>query len=189
MKTPEEPVNGEPGGSSGLIVTISGLAGSGTSTTAKNLSSKMGIDVLSAGEVFRREAEQRGMSLEEFGNYASNDPDVDRKIDERQAELADEAESLVVEGRLAGWMVDADLRVWLKAPMEVRVARVAGRESQTLDEARSEVRKREASERERYSKYYDIDISDLSIYDLVIDTERWGPSGVTSIIEEGVKFL
>ncbi|MBS1263150.1 MAG: Cytidylate kinase [Methanonatronarchaeales archaeon] len=172
-----------------LIVTVSGLAGSGTSTTAEVISSNLEIDVLSVGETFRREAERRGMSLEEFGEYASKDPEVDRRIDERQAEIASDADNLVVEGRLAGWMVDADLKVWLKAPLEVRAKRVAARENQTVREAEGDIRRREECERERYGEFYGIDISDLSAYHLVIDTSRWEPGGVASLVETGINLI
>jgi len=173
-----------------LIVTISGLAGSGTTTTAEALSESLGVEMLSAGQVFREEAVRHGMSLEEFGEYASKNPEIDRAIDERQAQIASKRDSLVVEGRLAGWMVDdADLKVWLKAPTEVRAERVAGRETKSPEEAEREIWERERCERERYEKYYDIDISDLSQYHLVIDTSHWGTGGVTSLVETALEVL
>lgn len=172
-----------------MIVTVSGLAGSGTSTAAEALAEELDVDLLSAGEVFRKEAERHGMSLEEFGEHASDNPEIDRRIDERQAEIAEQHDSLVVEGRLAGWMVDAEMKVWLKAPLDVRAERVASREKQSVDEAEAAIESREECERERYEKYYDLDVSDLSIYHLVVDTSVWDPEGVTSILLSGVNSI
>ncbi|MGZ7160844.1 MAG: AAA family ATPase, partial [Methanobacterium sp.] len=39
-----------------MIITISGLAGSGTTTATKVLSRKMGIPYISAGDIFRQMA-------------------------------------------------------------------------------------------------------------------------------------
>lgn len=172
-----------------MIVTISGLAGSGTSTTAGMLSENLGVDVLSAGEVFRQEAKRHDMTLEEFGDYAYENPEIDRGIDERQAEIADSSDSLIVEGRLAGWMVEADLKVWLKAPLNVRARRVSERESENVSETRDKVEERESCEAKRYREFYDIDITDLAVYDLVIDTSHWKPDGVVSIIQAGIDSL
>lgn len=173
-----------------MIITISGLAGAGTSTTSESLADELGMEVLSAGEVFRREAEEHGMSLEEFGEYASENPEVDRRIDERQAEIAEESEELIVEGRLAGWMVEEpDLSVWLKAPREVRVGRVSGREGESREETLRKVESREECEAERYSELYGIDISDMEVYDLVVDTSTWGPEGVKEVVLEGIEAL
>lgn len=172
-----------------MIVTISGLAGAGTSTTAERLSDELGVDALSAGQVFRQEAREHDMTLEEFGEYAYENPEIDRRIDERQAEIAASSDALVVEGRLAGWMVDADLSVWLKAPLGVRARRVADREHEDLDEVRRKVEDREECEARRYREFYDIDIADLSTYDVVLDTSRWSPGGIVSILRTAIGHL
>ncbi len=43
-----------------MIITIGGLAGSGTTTAAKILSEKLHIPFLSAGEIFRQMAAREG---------------------------------------------------------------------------------------------------------------------------------
>ena len=40
-----------------------------------------------------------------------------------------------------------------------------------------ETRIREESEARRYKKYYNIDINDLSVYDLVVDTGKFDEAG------------
>lgn len=173
-----------------MRITVSGLPGSGTTTLAEALSSRLDLELVSSGDVFRSMARDRGVSLAEFGRIAEEDPEIDREIDERQREIARERDDIVLEGRLSGWMAEeADVRVWLVAPLEVRAERVAEREGQTVEEARAEIEEREASEAKRYEEIHGIDIGDLSIYDLVVDTSTWDADEVAEITTAAVEFL
>ena len=53
-----------------MIITIGGLAGTGTTTTAELLSEKLDIPYISAGFVFREMAAEKGMSVLEFSEFA-----------------------------------------------------------------------------------------------------------------------
>jgi predicted cytidylate kinase len=77
-------------------------------------------------------------------------------------------------------------KVWIDAPLDVRVSRIAGREGKDLDQVRNEILERERSERTRYEKIYQIDLADLAIYDLVIDSRDITPEKVVGIIREKV---
>ena len=55
-----------------MIITIGGLAGSGTTTAAKVLSDIMDIPFLSTGSIFRDMAKEKGMSVLEFSKFAEN---------------------------------------------------------------------------------------------------------------------
>jgi cytidylate kinase len=173
-----------------MRITVSGPPGSGTTTLAEAMSSRFDLEHVSSGDVFRSMARERGVSLAEFGRVAEQDPEIDREIDERQTEIGHENDDIVLEGRLSGWMVEgADLRVWLDAPVEVRAERVAKREGQTVEEARDEIKEREASESKRYQEIHGIDIDDLSIYDLVVDTSTWDQEGVADVVTAAVERL
>ncbi|MCZ7394049.1 MAG: cytidylate kinase family protein, partial [Candidatus Methanoperedens sp.] len=95
----------------------------------------------------------------------------------------------ILEGRLSGFLVDADLKVWLKAPVEVRAERIACREEKPVVKAKAETKDREECERERYLKYYNIDTNDLSVYDLVIDSSRWSAEEISEIVAKAIGFL
>lgn len=96
---------------------------------------------------------------------------------------------MLLESRLAGWLAGdaADLRFWLDAPVDVRAERIADREGKPVDVAREETTTREASEAKRYMEYYNIDYSDLSIYDISLNTARWGEHEVSEIITSVVE--
>jgi cytidylate kinase len=49
--------------------------------------------------------------------------------------------------------------------------------------------RREASERQRYLAYYDIDVADRSIYGLVLDSTTAEPDALTSAIVAAAKAL
>ncbi|WP_136716248.1 (d)CMP kinase [Halorientalis salina] len=158
-----------------MLITVSGPAGSGKSTLAAGLADALAYEHVSGGDIFRSLADERGYSLVEFNKLAEEDDQIDRDLDRRLRTTAEERDDLVLESRLAGWMAGehADLRVWLDAPFEARVERIADREDEPVDQLRESERTRAESEAQRYQEYYDIDIEDRSIYDLVVNTARW----------------
>ncbi|MCX9085341.1 MAG: AAA family ATPase [Candidatus Methanoperedens sp.] len=170
-----------------MILTISGPPGSGKSTLSKILSVKLGLELVSMGDIFRKCARDRCMSLEEFGQIAKCNEKIDREIDDMQKKIAMEKDNILIEGRLSGFLVDADIRVWLKAPLEVRAQRISKRENKPETLAKEETFEREECERERYLKYYDLDIKDLSVYDLIIDSSKWNPEEISEIVQKAVR--
>ncbi len=171
-----------------MLLTISGLPGSGTTTVSRLLAERHGLDMVSAGEVFRSLAQEYGMSLSEFGALAESDDSIDHQIDERQKEIAHTRDNMILEGRLAGHMAPQHaLRIWVKAPVEIRVGRIAVRESGPFEQKLEETKEREASEALRYRSIYGIDIDDLSVYDLVIDSSRWDQFMTADIISCAVE--
>ncbi len=173
-----------------MRITISGLPGSGTTTIARLLSKQLSMDVISAGELFRELARDKELHLAQFNELAEGRDDVDRWIDERQGEEALKRERVIAEGRLSGYFVpSAELKIWLKAPIEVRAQRVAKREKKAYEAALAAMRAREQSEHKRYERYYDIDLQDLSIYDLVIDSSRWRESEIVKMVLVAVEGL
>jgi cytidylate kinase len=109
-------------------------------------------------------------------------------IDARQKEIARERDNIIVEGRLSGWMVEnADLRIWLYAPIGCRIKRIAFRD-QVPDVGTAELLtlEREKCEAGRYQAYYSIDINDLSIYHLILNSEHWSVEGLGAIVDTAI---
>ncbi|MDO5860595.1 (d)CMP kinase [Methanobrevibacter sp.] len=173
-----------------MIITIGGLAGTGTTTAAEVLSEKLDIPYISAGSIFREMAAERGMSVLEFSEFAEGNDDIDREIDKRQAEKAKSSENLIIEGRLSAYFVEnADLRLCLMTPFDVRSKRIAQREGKSVEVAKDEIITREKSEALRYKEIHNIDISNMDIYDLIINTDSFDPESISEIIIQTLKVI
>jgi cytidylate kinase len=172
----------------GLLVTVSGSPGSGVTTLCEGLAEALDCGHVSGGEVFRRIADDRGMSLRELTAAASASAEIDRELDRRLQRIAREwagaDKPFVLESRLAGWLAgdEADLRIWLDAPEEVRVERTRDRE-----ELGAEMRVREVLDESRYASRYGIDLADRSIYDLTVNTARWSPEATLDVVLSAVE--
>ncbi len=171
-----------------LFLTVSGPSGCGATTVCEALSEAMDCGYVSGGQIFRDLAEERGMSLTQLVAEADASGEIDRALDRRLRTIAEKwgtaNKAFILESRLAGWLAGnrADLRIWLDAPEEVRVARTRDRE-----EMEAEMRVREVLEAGRYEHEYGVDISDRSFYDLAINTARWDPEGVVDLILTAVE--
>lgn len=174
-----------------MRITVSGLPGSGTTSLSRYLAERHGFTMISAGEVFRELAKEHNMELAAFGRLAEEDPAFDRMIDARQKEIAKERDNIIVEGRLSGWMVeDADLRIWLYAPIGCRIKRIAFRDQVTDEKAAEQLTlEREQCEAGRYRSYYSIDISDLSVYHLILNSGHWNVEGLGAIVDTALTQL
>jgi cytidylate kinase len=171
--------------SSEVLITISGLPGSGKTTVARLVARALGLEHVYAGDIFRRQAEAQGLSLEEFLRRAETDPSIDRALDEQVRRRAS-AGNAVLEGRLSGFMADRAgapaLKVFLDASEAVRAERIAGREGGATDARLREIQAREASDRRRYRDLYGVDYHDRRRYDVVMQTDDRAPAAVAEAI-------
>jgi len=169
-----------------MRITISGPPGSGKTTVCQILSQRLGLEVVVSGMIFRQMAKERHMSLADFGKMCEGDPQVDLALDERMVEIAREKENVILEGRLTAYMLTRNgldaLRVYMDADLDERAKRVAEREGGTAEQRKQEIVEREACEAKRYFSYYSIDITDRSVYDLVVDTTHLTPQEVADAI-------
>ena len=172
-----------------MLLTVSGPPGSGKSTNAAALADRFDLDHVSGGDIFRELAAERGLSPVEFNELAEEDEQIDRDLDRRLRDIAVERDDVLLESRLAGWLAadHADIKIWLDAPREIRAERIADREEKPVDVARQETARRENSEALRYKEYYNIDIRDLTIYDITCNTARWGLDPMQKVLATAVE--
>ena len=154
---------------------MGGQAGSGKSTTGKVLARKLGFAFYSMGNLRRKMALERGMTLHEFNKLGEREAFTDKKVDDYQKKIGQTEDNFVIDGRLSFYFIPNSVKIFLKADLKTRAQRVFNNEREfekykTLKDAMSELKKREESDKVRYKKYYRIDCYDERYYDLVVDT-------------------
>lgn len=162
-----------------MIIAIAGFAGSGKTTLGRTLSQKLGYSLVSPS--FKDLAEKEGIPLMEFQKRAEQDKNIDLKFDEYVKSESSKGNSVVTTW-LAPWMVDANIRIWLFAPIEVRAKRVATRDGLTAPEATKHIKDRENGNRKRYLKLYKVDIFDTSGFDLCFNSSKFTPEEMAEIV-------
>ncbi len=151
-------------------IAISGRSGCGNTTVSRLVAEVLGFEMINY--TFRTLAEDLGLTFEELSGRAEEDDSYDKLLDRRQVELAGRG-SCVLGSRLAVWLLeDADLKVYLKASPEVRARRIMKREGGSFEEKLEETLRRDERDERRYRRIYGIDTADLSIADLIIDTDH-----------------
>ncbi|MEM0325679.1 MAG: AAA family ATPase [Desulfurococcaceae archaeon] len=169
-------------------IVISGPPGSGKTTQALLIAKHYNLKYFSAGRIFREIATSRGLTLEELSKQALTDPSIDIEVDMKTIEAAKE-DNIVIDGHVAAWIVAdlVDFKIYTTAPLMLRVLRIAGRNGVPLEKALEETLVRENSQRRRFMEYYGIDIRDLSIFDLIINTKNIGINEAFEIIKKALE--
>jgi predicted cytidylate kinase len=160
-----------------MILTISGLHGTGKTTIGKLLADELGIKYYSTGQAFRDLAKEMNLTLEEFTEFVEKNPEIDKKLDHKIIEIAQKGD-VIIDSQLSAYILEsiADFKILLICPLETRVERMSQRDEESYDKKLEETTIRENSELIRYKKLYNIDLKDENktqkLYNLVIDTEN-----------------
>ena len=158
-----------------MIITISGKPGSGKSTMARMIAEKYKLKYYSTGDFFRAKAKEKNLSLKEFSTLSEKEREHDNDTDRWQTELGKKEDNFVMEGRLGHKFIEKAIKIYLDVDKETGALRIMNEKREgemMLDKthAISLWEHRVASEHERYSNYYDVNIHDHSQYDFVVDT-------------------
>ena len=170
-----------------MIICIAGFSGCGKTSVGDIVAKRLGLRAIKLS--FKDEAAKTGMKLMEYQELASNDRKYDEELDKAILLEAGKGNCVIMTW-LGPWKIrNADLRVWLSAGVEERARRISDRDKLSFEDAVSHVKKRDANNVERYRNYYGIDITDHSIFDLDITTEKFGKEQVAEIIVRAAEFL
>jgi predicted cytidylate kinase len=175
-------------------VVLNGDLGSGKSTVSFMLAAQLGIRRISVGDLYRKLAEERGMTAVQINLHAELDDKIDHYVDQLQRDIAASGEQLIVDSRLAWHFFTDALKVHLIAEPLVAAQRVLGRPADTvesyadIEEARDRLAIRSESERMRFVTRYGVDKTRLRNYDLVCDSTSTTPEQVAEKIVEHLQF-
>lgn len=177
-----------------MILTISGLHGTGKSTIGKLLAEELGLKYYSTGQAFRDLAKEMNLTLKEFTEYVEKNPDIDKKLDQKIIEIAQKGD-VIIDSQLSAYILEsiADFKILLICPLETRVERIAQRDKESYKRKLEETTIRENSELIRYKKLYNIDLKDenkvKNLYNLILDTENLTVDEVLKQILVAIKKL
>jgi len=179
-----------------MIITISGMPGSGKTTVAKLLAKRLHMKFYSIGDLRGHMAMERGLTLEQLNEIGMKEDWTDREADAYQKKLAEKEKDFVIESRLGFYFIPQSLKIFLDVDAMAGAKRIFSdqrpdeRKKDTLSEALEAIKKRTESDKKRYKKYYGInDFTDKSHYDVVIDTAHISSGQVVEKIIEAVKKL
>ena len=161
-----------------INITIAGDLGSGKSTVANHLISNINYRIESAGLIFRRLAEQHGMTAKEFNQFIESNPKYDNMVDDTIKEMGEKEENIIFDSRLAWYFVPKSFKIYMYVDVDTATERIfndKGRVSESYSDmatAKKEIIERRESEVLRYKTFYNIDINNYSNYDFIIDTSH-----------------
>jgi cytidylate kinase len=167
-----------------MIIAVAGLTGSGKNTLGEEIAKQFNLRLVCP--TFKDLAKKEGVSLMEFQKKASEDKEIDLKFDRLLKEESSKG-NCVVTTWLGAWMVDADFRIYVYASERARAERIAKRDGMEISEALKHVKQRDGDNKKRYKKLYNIDITDTSSFDLVINSEGLAREQVSSIAIGAIK--
>jgi cytidylate kinase len=175
-----------------LIVTISGDLGSGKSVLADALVNYWNAERYSTGVIQRKMAEERGITTLELNKLAETDKSIDDEIDGAFAKLSETQTNLVVDSRMAWHFLPQSFKIKLEVNPILAAERIiaANRTHEKygdFDATLKGLKDRKASERERFLKYYGVDIEDQDNYDLVIETTDVTPQSIQIVTNDCIK--
>lgn len=157
-----------------VAIAISGLSGTGKTTVAKELARRLGYDYFSVTESLKEMSTVKGellrvLDIWKRGNITKN---TQLKIENLQLQMANKNE-VVIDGEITIHILrnTPAFKVLLTADPQVRIERIAKRDSLSIKEAQKFLEEKENIEEMYFKKFYGISLKALETYaDFVIDT-------------------
>lgn len=181
-----------------MIITLSGLPGSGKSTVATRLAETLGWPRYYMGRLWRELARQRGVTLPELQAEAEKDQTVDKMIDAMVKSLGEKEDNIIIESRTAFHFIPKSFKIFLTVDPHEGAQRIFGdiqasnsrNEGANLKSVEDVIRGNEArmaSDRKRYQQYYQLDVFDPARFDFVLDTTAKTKDEVFALVWAALK--
>lgn len=171
-----------------MIITISGLPGSGKSTIGQLLAKKLDYHFYSMGDLRGKMAMDRGMNIDALNKVGEQEAWTDHEVDEYQKKLGAEEDNFVIDGRLSWHFIPQSLKVFLTVELKDGAERIFRRPrpdeapAASAREVLDTIKARIASDALRYEKWYGVRFDDPANYDVTIDTTTLAPEVVVEKI-------
>lgn len=175
-----------------FIITISGDLGSGKSVLAERLAKHYDANRYSTGTAQRQLAAEMGITTLELNQRAETDKSIDDKIDGVFKSLAKTDVNLIVDSRLAWHFLPSSFRIKLEVAPQIAADRISkdntriGEGDTSPNVILQSILDRRASEKERFKRYYKVDITANKNFDLVVNTYGVAPGDIAAKVIESV---
>jgi len=177
-----------------LKITITGGLYSGKSCVAKVISETMDYTYFSVGELQRKLAVEKGMSIMEYNDYVFHN-NLDYEVDNKTIQIGREKDNFIFDARLAWYFIPDSFKIYLKVEIDIAAKRAMTSERgksekyNSRQEAKQRIIERRRLEISRFKDIYNINIENDSNYDLVIDTSHVTVEEVIEKILEKVRSV
>ncbi|MCH8049371.1 cytidylate kinase family protein [Patescibacteria group bacterium] len=180
-----------------MIITLSGLPGSGKTTVTKMIAERLNMKWHSMGDLRGKMAKERGMTIDELNKLGMKEAFTDKEIDEYQKNLGQTEDNFVVDGWMSWHFIPHSLKIFLKIDPDEGARRIfearkgKGREDEpeytSLEETKRVLEERVRNSQKRYLKYYEVDYLNPDNYDVIIDTTHMTPEESFQKIQKLIK--
>ena len=169
------------------------MAGTGKSTLSRKLAKKFNLRCYSGGDALKDLAITEGYDASCQGWWESpqglnflkeraSDPKFDKAVDAKLLQFAEEG-NVLLDSWTMPWLLKEGFKIWLMASLEKRAARVAERDSISLEEAFRVLKEKEDRTKAIYKNLYGFALGeDLAPFDFVLDTDDLNAEEVFEVL-------
>ena len=181
------------GGGKGMVICISGMAGTGKSTLSKKLAERYSLKYYSGGNALKALAAEEGYDSSKEGWWESpeglcflekrnNDLSFDKAVDEKLLRYASEG-NVLLDSWTMPWLLKDAFKIWLAASVERRAQRIAQRDNMKTKDALEALKEKEARTKSIYNQLYGFELGeDFAPFDLVLDTDNLSAGEVLQVL-------
>jgi cytidylate kinase len=145
------------------------------------LSEKLGWPRYYIGDIRRKKALEKGMTLSEYNKLGETDPSTDTEVDDYQKKLGEKEDNFIIEGRTSWHFIPHSFKIYLDAneknaaerilnDLKKNLGRNEDKSLNTIKDVLKSLKERKKSDIKRYKKYYNINVYDKNNYDFTLNT-------------------
>jgi cytidylate kinase len=176
-----------------IVLCISGMAGTGKSTLAKQLAEKYSLKYYSGGDALKALAAEQGYNSAVNGWWESTEglrfleerkknPSFDKAVDAKLLVYAEQGDVLLDSWTMP-WLVKEGFKIWLAASVESQAERIAKRDHMTVKDALEALKEKEANTKAIYKKLYGFNLStDFTPFNFILDTDNLSAKEVFEVL-------